>query len=746
MCSAERVGGEAAVFRDLTAHDPVTITSDLPIQSPQKLSEHAQNRPTPTALSRVGKDSYRERIRYSFLGLLGRGAMGEVHVVRDEDLRRKVAFKRMVPEVIESSELAARFFSEAQITAQLDHPHIVPIYGLEIDADGSLGYTMKLVHGRTLSEVLADARKRSGDASEHLAGRLELFLKVSDAMSFAHSRGVLHRDLKPDNIMIGHHNEVYVMDWGICRLIHSGEGSATMPAAPGNGSVPDDRMATQAAIGTPAYMSPEQANGRNEELDARSDLYTLGLILFEIVTLRRARQGGHAQVVLARAASGRIEQLVHHDPRTRLARELKAIVAKATAVDRLDRYESVAELAADLRRYLRGDAVAAAPDNIVQKAARWVARNRLAALSVIASLLLLAAGVVIVSLQHERFAIEEAHHHERAMEAFVSAAQNQARSIDERLFGYERVLAELASYASEALADPDPGPEAATYFSEDFKTPGRQPPDLAESRFYRGPISLDWPVVVLAPEVLRSAATRELSVLAELRQPLQGSVLLGAMAGETEAPLEAARARFSASGGTIVRSFVTLASGVQASYPGTGDLPPRYDPRQSDEYQLAAGRHGLRWGTPYRDPSSQRLLLPASRALYAGSGKLAGVVGIVTSLEPARRLLLDFPGSGVEEMLLVDGEARVITRSGNAEDGLGMSAPFELTPVRAAILEHRRGLLELTTDRGSRAVAFYPLRALGWYFVVVADPALLPSTETTSSAAIGRRNPAPKNS
>jgi serine/threonine-protein kinase len=135
------------------------------------------------------------RSRYSLLGCLGKGAMGEVHVARDEDLLRKVAYKRMVPEVAQSRALAARFFSEIQVTAQLDHPNIVPIYGLEVAADNALGYSMKLVQGQTLAHLIEAARGQKGDAT--LGQRLEIFLKVCDAMAYAHSKGVLHRDLKP---------------------------------------------------------------------------------------------------------------------------------------------------------------------------------------------------------------------------------------------------------------------------------------------------------------------------------------------------------------------------------------------------------------------------------------------------------------------------------------------------------------------------------------------------------------------
>ncbi|MGH7898014.1 MAG: serine/threonine-protein kinase, partial [Candidatus Binatia bacterium] len=360
----------ADVFRDLHGEDEVTVTRVIAVTSDKTLVVE----PLPDA-SNGGSAPARQReiapaaLRYSILGSIGRGAMGEVHVARDQELLRKVAYKRMLPDVMASAPHAARFFGEAQVTAQLDHPHIVPIYGVEIGVDGALGYSMKLVQGRTLSQVLAEAREAAADSDarrsrRELAERLDLFLKVCDAISFAHGKGVLHRDLKPDNIMVGRYGEVYVMDWGICRLLRGGEAEpefVTVTSA--DSASPDERTQMGAVMGTPVYMSPEQAAGKNTELDGRSDLYTLGLILFEIVTLKRARRGDNIYQVLAKAGSGEVEPLVHVDPRVAIPRELAAIIAKSTAVNPSERYASVGAFAEDLRRHLRGEAVAAKPDN-----------------------------------------------------------------------------------------------------------------------------------------------------------------------------------------------------------------------------------------------------------------------------------------------------------------------------------------------------------------------------------------------
>jgi serine/threonine protein kinase len=161
---------------------------------------------------------------YALKKTLGAGAMGEIWLARDTGLRRQVAYKRMHPHIATQKDALSRFLREMQITAQLDHPHIVPVYECEMNPDGSLAYAMKLVKGRTLKDVLLEKRAllEKGlpiDAEYSLNRLLDYFLNVCDAMHFAHSKGVIHRDLKPVNLMIGEFGEVYVMDWGIARRI-----------------------------------------------------------------------------------------------------------------------------------------------------------------------------------------------------------------------------------------------------------------------------------------------------------------------------------------------------------------------------------------------------------------------------------------------------------------------------------------------------------------------------------------------
>jgi serine/threonine protein kinase len=346
-----------------------------------------------------GSENAEASVRYVVVGVAGRGGMGTVHVARDVDLRRHVALKELGDDVAHDRTARARFVREVQVTAQLDHPYIVPVYSLEVATGGRPAYAMKLVEGRTFSQLIADTRaaherKSALDDDLLLAARLEHFLKVCDALAYAHVRGVVHRDLKPANLMLGRHNEVYVMDWGICRLI--GAQPVEGPAQAADPLVDLGRVGETAfgsIVGTPLYMSPEQAPGRHADLDARSDQCALGLILFELVTLARPFNGRTVVDILQQAAAGARAPVTHAFGEA-IPIELVAIVERATASDPARRYPSVEDLADDLRRFLRGEAVVARPDTHWQKAVRTVARHRQAAAVVVLGFALVSMATI----------------------------------------------------------------------------------------------------------------------------------------------------------------------------------------------------------------------------------------------------------------------------------------------------------------------------------------------------------------
>ena len=238
---------------------------------------------------------------YTILEPFAEGGQATIYVARDRNLERVVAVKSLKKELKNREKIEQSFITEAKVTAQLDHPAIIPIYSLNNDAEDGIHLVMKLVNGKTLREYLRNVVLnyrmkgiRAFDEDAALGKRLEIFLHACDAIAYAHHRNIIHRDLKPENIMLGEYMEVYVMDWGIARKIH----------------LPPDASERKPDIsGTPRYFSPEALRG--ELCDERADIFTLGLILQEIVTLQFAVAGGENDEVMRNIVNGRFAPIQH---------------------------------------------------------------------------------------------------------------------------------------------------------------------------------------------------------------------------------------------------------------------------------------------------------------------------------------------------------------------------------------------------------------------------------------------------
>jgi serine/threonine protein kinase len=273
--------------------------------------------------------------KYTFVKELGRGGMGAVHLAEDRELDRLVAIKVLnTPEITE--DLRNRMIREAQIIARLEHPGIVPVHDVGTLPDGRIYYAMKYVRGSRLDEYAAQGAA--------LRDRLRKFQSVCDAVAFAHAHGVIHRDLKPQNIMIGSFGEVLVLDWGVAKLISPRD---------------DPHEIEGTIIGTQHYMSPEQARGEIDQLDERSDIYSLGAVLFFLL-----------------------------NDQPKVSKAAHAICAKAMASLKENRYATASELSTDIGRLLDAEPVSAYRENAVERTSRWVSKNRFLVLLVLAYLLM----------------------------------------------------------------------------------------------------------------------------------------------------------------------------------------------------------------------------------------------------------------------------------------------------------------------------------------------------------------------
>ncbi len=691
-------------------------------------------------LSRVDDDDFDHR--FDRLGLLGKGAMGEIHVARERDLRRKVALKLLLPDLSADSATVRRFLREIQITAQLDHPNIVPIYALDTDEDGSPVCAMKLIQGRTLfdwlDEVQAQVKSGQVDEEHGLAGRLEVFLKICDAIAYAHSRGILHRDLKPSNVMIGPFGEVYVMDWGIARPLRfdDDEPPPETWAQPSDGS--DDPKETAAAfrtkygtvVGTPHYMAPEQAMGRTD-LDGRADQYALGLILFELLSLQTANPGDTVDSALEEAAVGALVPLKAADGSGRVQPELEAIVFKATELAPTDRYASVAELADDVRRFLRGEAVRAKPDTPRQAFTRWVGHNREKTVALLALGLVLILGAITWGLVRERAVERAAEAEQAALGDALGRVASRASRIDREFLRYEGLLEGLAGAAVQALDGADPG-EVPLYLADDYGDAATAPADWRMAARYGKPVSTGWPVHVLAPGVLADDVRPLLHRLALLR-PRFGQLVARSHPDMTDEPsAEQIRLQVAEQGTPIVWAYVGVEEGIHTAWPGKGGYPADYDPRLRPWYELSAHQHGPRCGNPYPDSQGQGLLLPCTSALYDDDGRFRGVAGVEMTFDwIVQNLLVPDDLPGLREAFLLDDRGRIVVRSNYDETdgttGGALDLPrFERIEVLASISEGRSGYETVPGPAdGQTFVAWQRMAALGWFYAVEADAGTL---------------------
>lgn len=667
---------------------------------------------------------------------IGRGGMGEVYRAEQIELARKVAFKQLIES--SSEHQRERFAREARLTAQLDHPNIVPIHTLERTRDGeTTGYVMKLVEGKTLRALLneaAAAYERGGrpDTEHALTTRLEHFLKICDAVAFAHSKQVIHRDLKPPNVMIGKFGEVYLMDWGVARHVGSPDDLDRGPRSTIRLPEPDLTQAGE-IIGSASYMAPEQAEGKNAELDGRADQYSLGLILFEIVTLRKALEGNTTEEVVLAASRGDKAPFEHLSKRERVPIELRAIVEKATAFHPDDRYASVSALADDVRRYLAGDAVSALPDGPIGKLVRWMGRHRRTTLAVVASILALSAIIVSWSLYRQtRSELLARERGERLTAVYIDAAA-QAHRIDAELQRMEIALEGLRTAAQWALEGPEPGPEQEVYGTADFLDPAKRPSDFTDKTKYRWPVSLEHPVVGLAPGLDEAALRAKIHRLAPLRHHIRTMIATAASDGRSVPPPDEIQRILVARGSPIDYAYVDLAEGVHYVWPGIDALPPGYDVRTSSFYTMSENKRGKRWGRPYVDATTDEqgddLVLPCTEGLWSSSGQFLGVVGVEITVTKLVETSLALPTRPTLRATLLDEEGRKVVDSGdagkrfkaNGKDKFIELSPFDIPEIVEAVRAGSEGVREVERDGRKEIVAFARLGVLGWTYVVQVD-------------------------
>jgi serine/threonine protein kinase len=368
-------------------------------------------------------DVCREQPRFRVIRPHAKGGLGEVFVAHDTELNREVALKEIQAQFASDDESRSRFLREAEVTGRLEHPGIVPVYGLGHHADGRPFYAMRFIQGDSLKEAMEQFHRRRNELPDAPAGEVEVefrkllgrFVDVCEAMEYAHSRGVLHRDLKPGNIMLGKYGETLVVDWGLAKVVGGGADHRELGEVPRTAETGSGPFQTNpgSALGTPIYMSPEQAAGRVHELGPATDVYSLGATLYQLLTgqppfvsdkteelFRRVQSGDFVRPrdrVANQALSPSPPGLDEGSPCRAIPPALEAICLKAMSLKAADRYPSAAALARDIERYLADEPVSAITEPRADRVRRWIRKHQTAVGSLGAGLLVATVFLGVVS-------------------------------------------------------------------------------------------------------------------------------------------------------------------------------------------------------------------------------------------------------------------------------------------------------------------------------------------------------------
>lgn len=724
-------------YKNVMAHEKIELTSFVNINDTNDNDETEWS-----DLADVEVDSVKipwvdfDGDDYTILESIDEGAMGEILLAKDNKLNRKVAYKRIHPHVAEIPSYLGRFYLEAQVTAQLQHPNIVPIYGFTT-SDQSVGYAMKLIDGITLKDHIRETQEQyveHGEPDEHhtLHARLEHFLKVCDAIHYAHRKGVIHRDLKPLNIMIGPYNEVYVMDWGIAKMVDVDKdifGDKTVLV--GHEEVDDeDKTKMGQVLGTPAYMSPEQAGGEYDILDHRSDLYSLGLILFELVTFHRAINGKDMDAIMLKARRGIIDPPPAYGKQADEQEQLLAIVKKATQYLPEDRYSTVAEFSDDIRRYMHGEAIKARPESVKQKIMRWVTHHRKAAVNIMAYSILASFILVVAVLFQQMESMKVTQSEGQKTNNFITTVANKAQQIDTQFLKYEAILEGISIGATNLITQGSLD-KTPYYTDETIADPDSGPSDYKFSDVYGFPISVDYHVYKLAPGVDEQKVKPTLQRLNPLRHSFKSLMLKSHKTKVAHDDDKAAHEIIMNEGLPLVWSYIGLEEGIFAEYPGKTGYPEAFDPRQRPWYRGTLDKTGINWLSPYIDVGGRGVLLPCTNPLFDNDGKFIGVAGVEVTLEYVRKKLMPmYAVEGLEETYLLNDKAEIIVTSLDKTQAYGLGTlinsidELEVFPNEYVVNKINKGQSGhyFYIERGrEKIIAYYKLNSIGWYYVAKAD-------------------------
>ena len=687
--------------------------------------------------------------RFEVRDLLGEGGMGSVFAAHDRGLGRVVALKRLREGLEKDASALRRFVLEAQIGAQLEHPNIVPLYSFERGATGSPAIAMQLLEGMSMDDYIQAAAKappemRALRGEYSLKERVGRLLGVGEAIHFAHERGVIHRDLKPHNVMLGRYREVYVMDWGLARVIGSPVDmarerqsivpNADEPASSGGvdkesfGSLPtvasveepqttsSGSMATRQGevMGTAQYMPPEQALGLIDQLGPAADQYSLGVMLQELATLRPARSHVNAMLAFTQALKNDLAEPIDLEGRA-LHPALLAIIERATKREPGDRYPTVREMNEDLRRFIRDEPVSVYREGPSRRLVRAAARRPGLAFAILSFCGFSASVAIVGGVIHDSRKTERQAQQIENVRRVIVAVSSRAHDIDVELGGLASDVRAVGAATIELL-DRD---------AREFDRSPRSLPPLTPSASYGGAaVSFATSVVTWPDKKPSDRLTANAARLARAERWLRACVV-DALPKEHQSGDDEDKNQALLTGkSTLLRAFVGLEDGSFTQYPAREVTA---DPRKRPWYHMASRDPALHWIPPVVDATRRTVRISAVQGLYT-HGVFIGVAGCdlrVSSLAP--KLKLELAGFRKGYLVTQDGkvavsatlEATMLAKVKNADDELDLP-PVDNAELARRIAGPERG--GYVTD-GDRLLVFSKLISPAWTYVAELDRA-----------------------
>lgn len=574
-------------------------------------------------MGKLGKLSDHYTIKENF----AEGGFGSLSKGQDLVLERIVAVKTLHRQMLDDPSMVEKFINEARLSANLDHPNVVPIYDFDTDAEGNLHILMKYIDGITLKSMIIHLQyeHRNGHVSQAeeekaLHQRLEHFLRLCEAIEYAHSKNIVHGDLKPENVMIGSYGEVYVMDWGTAALA---------------GTVYESGV-----NGTPSYLSPELC--KKKMVFKSSDIFALGLILFELVTLSQAMVGDTVQELVAKIKAGAYEPIIHQNPSIRIDSRLVAILEKALQVDPEDRYPTVKALMSDVRNFILNEPLSVGTNDYMEKLMRWIYANRIVAFSFCLLLILSTTGYALYtayqrSENEHRSQIRTTQYLKlkHSTDAIVDQTHNLIAGIRGRLRSSGAILIEDIHAAATRTQKTD---QKDYYLMSDFKNAATAPPDMVFSTAYEKKISMSQPCVFQKPKSSNHSldSYMDLSALMpDVRKVFIGLLLTGGYRGihEVMNSKEAIEHIISGKGSYLQRVFLLFPETI-IFFPGS-----------SEDFNLSAGNQWYsynaeyiiktdeNWLPSYPSPTGSGDRMAACKILIPGSERIpSALLGMEVNL------------------------------------------------------------------------------------------------------------------